>query len=392
MNTKAPGLEKFKNFIQVVSQRRATGKLVLELGENRQCQFYFLQGSLFYATDDLHRLRRWHRAIRNNAPTFNPKTPNFDELWDYQLLYQGVAQGKLTTEQAKNIIQTSLLEVLFSVVSYTGTVTSSWQPKATMLTEVSLFELEPLYQQSLKLWEQWQAKNLVSLSPNLAPILTEAYASQTSVPETSQNLMQLLNGRYTLWDISYQLRQPTWAVALAMNALIRKGAVELKEIPDLPKALLLQANPSQNYQPLIACIDDSPVIGSAMEKILTPAGYRLLKILHPLQEMATLVKQKPDLIFLDLVMPDANGHSLCKFLRQTPSFQKTPIIILTSRDNFMNRSQAKLTGATDFLGKPPEAQKVLQMIQKYLPAAQAEKAIASGNRILEYSALNMKTS
>ncbi len=100
--------------------------------------------------------------------------------------------------------------------------------------------------------------------------------------------------------------------------------------------------------------------------MLEPAGYEVVIIQEPLSGIATLVKHKPDLIFLDLVMPDTSGYNLCNFLRKTPAFQNTPIIILTSQDGLIDRTRARLAGASDFMTKPPDNQVMLNLVQSYL--------------------------
>jgi chemotaxis family two-component system response regulator PixG len=119
-------------------------------------------------------------------------------------------------------------------------------------------------------------------------------------------------------------------------------------------------------KPLIACIDDSPLVSEVLARILQPAGYDTIAIQDPMQGVAILSEKKPDFIFLDLVMPQTNGYNLCNFLRQSNLFRETPIVILTSQDGIIDRTRAKLNGASDFLSKPPEAEKVLQMVEKYL--------------------------
>ena len=95
-------------------------------------------------------------------------------------------------------------------------------------------------------------------------------------------------------------------------------------------------------------------------------GYDVLTIQEPMAGFGELIKHQPDLILLDLHMPNANGYSVCKFLRETPVFNKTPIIILTSQDTMIDRTRAKLAGATDFIAKPPEANVLLQMLNNLL--------------------------
>ena len=79
-----------------------------------------------------------------------------------------------------------------------------------------------------------------------------------------------------------------------------------------------------------------------------------------------LLEQKPDLIFLDLVMPIANGYEICSQIRRISAFKDTPIIILTSNDGIVDRVRARMVGATDFLAKPIEREKVLRVAHRYL--------------------------
>ncbi|NJR66581.1 MAG: response regulator [Leptolyngbyaceae cyanobacterium CRU_2_3] len=72
---------------------------------------------------------------------------------------------------------------------------------------------------------------------------------------------------------------------------------------------------------LIACIDDSPLIGETITQILCPMGYEVLTILEPLQSIAALLERKPSLIFLDLVMPSTNGYELCTFYAKPLCFK-----------------------------------------------------------------------
>ena len=371
MNSNSLNLAKIRHLLDLVSQRQGTGELLLASGD-RQWQLYFFHGRLLYATSDQHRVRRWQRAIKQHSPDFSFPQSFSDELWEYQLLGQAIAENKLTLNQAKGIIQTSILEVFFDLVSSPMPVTNVWQTNKTFSSQIALLEAEKIFNKTQSFWQKWQQQDLGNISPNSSPNLKYPYQLQQG---EMGNLVSLFNGENTLWDIAYQLEVSLILVANSTFSLVTKGIAEIKELPDLPlpnspaeirfpQGINPQKSSEKNI--LIACIDDSPAIGKALEKILLPSGYQVLNITEPLQQMPLLVKEKPDLIFLDLVMPDTSGYSLCQFLRKTPIFQKTPIIILTSQDSIVNRGHAKLTGATDFLSKPPEAQKVLQIVQKNL--------------------------
>ena len=79
-----------------------------------------------------------------------------------------------------------------------------------------------------------------------------------------------------------------------------------------------------------------------------------------------IAEHKPDLIFLDLEMPNANGYTVYQFLRQAPVFAKIPVIIFTSRNNFIDRSRTKLIGAAEFLSKSAKPEEILKIIKNHL--------------------------
>ena len=61
---------------------------------------------------------------------------------------------------------------------------------------------------------------------------------------------------------------------------------------------------------------------------------------------------KPDLIFVDIMMPKLDGYQVCAVVKQNPRFHKTPVVMLTSKDNLFDRARARLLGANDYLTKP----------------------------------------
>ncbi len=120
------------------------------------------------------------------------------------------------------------------------------------------------------------------------------------------------------------------------------------------------------HQPLIVCIDDSFQVCQAVNQILAPAGYRFTSIQDSMQALPTLIELKPSLIFLDLMMPVANGYEICVQVRRVSVLKDIPIVILTGKDGIVDRVRAKMAGASDYLAKPVEADKLLAVVQKYL--------------------------
>lgn len=119
-------------------------------------------------------------------------------------------------------------------------------------------------------------------------------------------------------------------------------------------------------QPLVACVDDSIYIYKSLEKILMPRGYRSLGIQDPLKIIPTLIKAKPDFIFLDLLMPITNGYEVCRQIRKTPALKQIPVVILTGKDGTIDRIHAKLVGADGFITKPIDTAAIFKMLDRHL--------------------------
>jgi two-component system, chemotaxis family, response regulator PixG len=130
------------------------------------------------------------------------------------------------------------------------------------------------------------------------------------------------------------------------------------------------ANQSIDRQKLlIACIDDSVSVCKNLELFLNQQGYRSYGVQDPLKIMTTLIKHKPDLIFLDLLMPMANGYEICQQIRRIPSLQDVPVVILTEKDGLFDRMRAKAIGATELLSKPIAHADILRVLGKYLESS-----------------------
>jgi two-component system, chemotaxis family, response regulator PixG len=95
-------------------------------------------------------------------------------------------------------------------------------------------------------------------------------------------------------------------------------------------------------------------------------GYQYSNIPDPLQALPLLIEYKPKLIFLDLVMPIANGYEVCAQIRRISALKEIPVIIVTSNDGIADRVRARLVGASGFLGKPIQHKKVAKVIKKHL--------------------------
>lgn len=116
----------------------------------------------------------------------------------------------------------------------------------------------------------------------------------------------------------------------------------------------------------ILIIDDSLVEIKILESILSNTGHRIVVARDGEDGEKTARAVKPDLIFLDVVMPKKNGFQVCRDLRNDPLFSETPIIMLTSKSQEIDKFWGKQQGATEYLTKPYKEAQILEILEKYL--------------------------
>ncbi|MEQ8540450.1 MAG: response regulator [Coleofasciculus sp. D1-CHI-01] len=370
-------------FIQTLKRIRFSGHLILTSPDDQKWVFYLCQGSLMYATGGTHPVRQWLRNVAAHSPqlrldrlTIQRDLSEFNQAncqtcWQYYLLSLWVKQQKITPEQTKNLIQSVITEVLFDI-AHAKQTTYQIKQDNTLSTQLPVIDVENAIAQANQRWQAWHHDVVADYSPNLAPVIRQPKALEARTSEAVYQLLsKLLDGKHTLRDVAVQMKRDVLQVTRSLLPYIRWGLVELISIPDLPSPVKQESpeNPStttQSTQPLIACVDDSPLVCHTMEKLLTASGYRSLVIDDGLRAIALLIARKPDVIFLDLVMPNTNGYEICAKLRKLQAFQTTPIVILTGKDGIVDRVRAKLVGASDFLNKPIDAGTVLNVISQHL--------------------------
>lgn len=357
------------------------GKVELITSQGQRWFFYLHLGWLMYATGGTHQVRRWQRnlakvcpAILSNSSALKVELPaiepgNFTTCWEENLLSLWVAQQKITREQAAEATQAILAEVLFELLQATS-LTYQIKPDKSLSTQLILIDAEAVIAQIQPLVQAWKTARLNEYSPNKSPQIKQSEQLEKTVsPSVYQALAHLLNGQYTLHDLAVQMKRDIVQVTRPLLPYIQSGWVELISVADLPSPVKTSVTTSitrTTKEPLIACVDDSPLVGQTMVKLLTSYGYQSFSITDDLRAIAILLAKKPDLIFLDLVMPNTNGYEICTQLRKISVFRNTPIVILTGNDGIVDQVRARLVGASDFLSKPIEPETVLNVINKHL--------------------------
>ena len=116
-------------------------------------------------------------------------------------------------------------------------------------------------------------------------------------------------------------------------------------------------------KPTLLIIDDDKKLNRLLEDYLADFGYRVVSVTHPRDGLKRLAAIKPDLVVLDVMLPDMNGFEVCKTIRKTAS---VPIIMLTARGELTDRILGLEIGADDYLSKPFEPRELVARIQSVL--------------------------
>lgn len=131
-------------------------------------------------------------------------------------------------------------------------------------------------------------------------------------------------------------------------------------------AMAASNQPSLKTRYTIASVDDSPTVLQAMNSFLNDENLSIVTINDPLKALIQIVRCKPDLVLLDVSMPNLDGYELCSLLRRHSSFKTTPIVMVTGNTGFIDRARAKLVGASGYMTKPFTRSELLKMVFKYL--------------------------
>ncbi|MBD2605985.1 response regulator [Scytonema hofmannii FACHB-248] len=112
----------------------------------------------------------------------------------------------------------------------------------------------------------------------------------------------------------------------------------------------------------IVCIDDSLSVLNVMKFFLDDQIFSVIGINDPLKALTQIIRSKPDLILLDVEMPNIGGYELCRLLRKHSSFKKIPIIMVTGRTGFQDRAKAKIVRSSGYLTKPFTKAELLKIV------------------------------
>lgn len=373
---------------------------------------YLFRGKITYATNSLQPFERLQRHLRRlshsvstlnnqvNTPislAFETETQNInEEPTDYQAIRWLIEQKNITSEQAKVLIERIMEEVFESCLLLPQNTANNFLKEIKINEPVTIVDLSQIIDQCYKNLKQWY-----SVYPHLNSSYQRPYFfAKSGASKEQEKIGKILRG-FSFRQLSAILDQNELVIVKKFYPLINNKTIIIRE-PQEPYNLLPQISSEtvkiikklgttdtktkeeteeksedinldnigqqndRQKQWKIVCIDDSPTILTEISRFLERDEFSVFPISEPLKALMKIIRIQPDLILLDVGMPNIDGYKLCSLIRKYSAFQNTPIVMVTGNKGLIDRAKARMAGATDYMTKPFTQTDLLNIVFKYL--------------------------
>ena len=115
----------------------------------------------------------------------------------------------------------------------------------------------------------------------------------------------------------------------------------------------------------VMVVDDSNTIRKTVETILNKNGCQVITAIDGYDALAKIADSRPDLIFVDIMMPRLDGYQTCALVKNNPEFRGTPVVMLSSKDGLFDKAKGRIVGSDQYLTKPFSKDELLEVYEQY---------------------------
>ncbi len=385
--------------LEKLAQSGANGFLLATHGDVNWF-VYFVDGKIFYANHSLEPFERLELHLRRISKINNldidqqlylelrghfaeAKLESFYPSCDYQAICSLAKKNKLSEQHAIALIRSITKEALRTFLllpDVQSRFIEKEKPETLLWSSNFLLQAKECQQEN----ETWKALGPAITSSYQRPHLINGGASLS--PDVRDRLNKILVG-FDFHQLSLVINQDSLEIAKSLHKLISSGVVGLWEprepLGKLPKTYTLSATeittfsaaeppktaaesttPSKVYK--IVCIDDSPTVLREINRFLDGDVFQIFPIVDSATALMKIMRVSPDVILMDVGMPNIDGYKLCSMLRRNSMFKKVPIIMVTGNTGLIDRAKAKMSGANDYMTKPFTQAGLIEMVFKHL--------------------------
>ncbi|MDS4030573.1 MAG: response regulator [Candidatus Contendobacter sp.] len=246
-------------------------------------------------------------------------------------------------EQERNVLKNIFKLSLYR--AYTYTLVSVDEPGQILMVDAD----DP---SALAEWRAWRGGDSASQSsPPKSPIPTVLVTKEPPANSTAYSIRRPFIATRVLGVLDQVAAQ---APSTAPERIIGESAPVSAPAEEPPPA------------PIALVVDDSSTIRKQMELELKLLGVRVDAVESGEQAFEALARKNYDLIFLDVVLPGADGYQICKTIKKDKIRKKIPVIMLTSKSSPFDRVKGALAGCDTYLTKPAKQSVFQKTVKKYL--------------------------
>jgi len=110
----------------------------------------------------------------------------------------------------------------------------------------------------------------------------------------------------------------------------------------------------------VMVIDDSKTIRRTAENLLKKEGCQVVTAVDGFEALSKIAETKPNIIFVDIMMPRLDGYQTCALIKHNAVFRRTPVIMLSSKDGLFDRARGRIAGSEEHVNKPFTQEELLE--------------------------------
>ncbi|MEQ1595844.1 MAG: response regulator [Casimicrobium sp.] len=112
-------------------------------------------------------------------------------------------------------------------------------------------------------------------------------------------------------------------------------------------------------------IDDSNTIRRSAEIFLLQAGCQVILADDGFDALAKIADHRPDVVFVDIMMPRLDGYLTCALIKKNVKFKATPVVMLSSKDGLFDRARGRMVGSDQYLTKPFTKESLISAVASF---------------------------
>jgi PAS domain S-box-containing protein len=140
----------------------------------------------------------------------------------------------------------------------------------------------------------------------------------------------------------------------------------------------------------ILLVDDTPNNLRLLSAMLTDQGYEVRRVINGQMALKTAQANPPDLILLDIKMPDMNGYEVCQHLKADPQTRDIPVIFISALDEVLDKVKAFAVGGVDYITKPFSEEEVFARVENILTIRKLQQQLQAQNERLKQEIIERK--